>query len=358
MSGASPLMQIGRVRVGPGEPVYVIAELGVNHDGSVERALELVDASADAGANAIKLQLFEADRLMSSAARLAAYQKAAGEHDPIAMLRRLELSIEQMAPIVARAHARGVHAIVTVFSLELVEHAERLPFDAYKTASPDIVHWPLLDRLAETGKPMIVSTGASTIDEVANAVERLAPVHGRLALLQCVSSYPTPDDRACLGGIVDLSQRFPHVPIGYSDHAASERIGSRAVALGACMLERHLTYSKRAVGPDHAASSEPADLAAYIRAARATRFDAALAERSREPKQVIDLERDVRTVSRQSLTTTRPLRAGHRLTRSDITFKRPGTGLGPLHVSSVLGRALARDVDADMPIMEHDLGAA
>jgi len=147
----------GHYRAPAPTPPYIIAEIGVNHDGSADRALELVDAAAWAGADAVKLQLFRADLLMSRAARLAEYQRAAGEADPIDMLRRLELSFDEMERIGARAHENGLHAIVSVFSVELVPEAERLPWDAYKTASPDIIHKPLLDALAATRRPLIVS---------------------------------------------------------------------------------------------------------------------------------------------------------------------------------------------------------
>ena len=180
-------MHISRRPITPANP-YIIAELGVNHDGSVDRALALTEAAAAAGADAIKLQFFRTDLLMSRAAKLAAYQHSAGETDPVAMLRRLELSLDDMARVIDRAHRFNIHAIVTVFSVDLVSEAESLPFDAYKTASPDLIHKPLLGALAATGKPLIVSTGASTLDEITRARDWLAPAAERLACLQCVSS--------------------------------------------------------------------------------------------------------------------------------------------------------------------------
>ena len=370
-------MRIGNKDIGHDHPPYIIAELGVNHDGSVERALELTDAAAEAGADAIKLQLFEADRLMSKAAKLAAYQKAAGESDPVAMLRRLELSVDQMRPIVARAHERGIHAIVTVFSVELVDDAERLPWDAYKTASPDMVHKPLLERLMRTGKPLIVSTGASTMEEVERAVGWLKAAHDRLAFLQCVSSYPAPKEHAELGGIGAIQQVF-HGPVGYSDHIRTHDSSAWAVAAGACILEKHLTYDRHAQGPDHAASLVPWMMQRYVEFAptgmTAREFfgprDASDEVRAGDAyairklgrmayvppiKRVLDVERDVRTVSRQSLTTTRDLPAGHMLTKADITFKRPGTGLLPFELDRAIGQRLARSIEADMPLMEADL---
>jgi N,N'-diacetyllegionaminate synthase len=344
-------MHIGACQIGVDGAPYVIAEIGVNHDGSVGRALELTDAAAGAGADAVKLQLFETDRLMGRAAKLAAYQRAAGETDPVAMLRRLELSIEEMEAVVERAHGLGVHAIVTVFSVELVGVAERVGWDAYKSASPDIVNRPLLEAMAATGKPLIVSTGASTMEEVSRAVGWLGGARERLALLQCVSCYPAPS--SALSGISALA-RETGLPVGYSDHTPGVESGGAAVEAGACVLEKHLTYDVGAVGPDHGASLAPGDFGAYVaRARRASRGG----EAGPGEKVVLDCERDVREVSRQSLTTTRALAAGHVLGREDLAIKRPGVGIEPWRLGEVLGRRLARGVEADMPVRESDLAA-
>lgn len=356
----------GGVGADDGRMPYVIAEIGVNHDGSVERALQLTDAAADAGADAVKLQLFRADLLMSRAAKLAAYQKAAGELDPIEMLRRLELSVEQMEPVVQRAHARGIHAIVTVFSVELVKEAERLAWDAYKTASPDIVHRPLLEELMATGRPLIVSTGASEMAEVSRAVEWLRTASERLALLQCVSCYPTPREQANLGAMTDLLHLTSMV--GYSDHTREIETGALAVRMGAVMLEKHFTHDRRAVGPDHAASLEAAEFHAYVTRAKGSPPDfrsgagqdlqsgwgTAIGPRE---KTVHPIERDVRTVSRQSIVTTRALPAGHVVRREDVTFKRPGTGMLPFRLGEVVGQRVTRAVEADTPVMEGDVGS-
>lgn len=343
-------MNIGTRQIGLSHPPYIIAEIGVNHDGQVARALELTDAAADAGADAVKLQYFETDRLMSKAAKLAAYQKSAGETDPISMLRRLELTLDEMAQVVERAHARGIHAIVTVFSTELVEPAETLPWDAYKTASPDIVNRPLLEALAATGKPMIVSTGASTLDEVVRAVGWLDSARDRLALLQCVSSYPAP--QAELGGITAI-RNATGLPVGYSDHTEQVETGADAVGAGALLLERHLTHNRHAPGPDHAASLEPDAFAAYTRAARNADRTAASGS-----KRVLDCERDVRTVSRQSVVSVGPIAAGTTITREHLTIKRPGTGILAYRLDEVVGRVAARDIEGDVPILDADLRPA
>jgi N,N'-diacetyllegionaminate synthase len=348
-------MRIGTREIGPGQPPYVIAEIGVNHDGSIERAVNLVHACAEAGAAAVKLQLFSADLLLSKAAKLAKYQKETGATNPRAMLRALELTAEEMQPIIEAAHQAGVHAIVSIFSVGLVEGAAKQGWDAFKTASPDIVHHPLLQAMAGAGKPMIVSTGAAEEAEVEAALECLGKLP-ELALLHCVSAYPTPIEEAQLGGIAALERLAckmqPENPaiIGYSDHTPAVLTGALAVAAGAHLLEKHVTYDREASGPDHRASLEPHDLVEYVR--RAQQAQQAVGELS---KHVSAIERDVREKSRQSLTTTRALAAGTVLGRGDVTFKRPGTGIPPCNLEGTLGRALQRDLDADMPIGKDDL---
>ncbi|MEO0511584.1 MAG: N-acetylneuraminate synthase family protein [Planctomycetota bacterium] len=337
-------MRIGDRAIGVGEPVYVIAEIGVNHDGSVERALELTDAAAATGADAVKLQLFETDRLMSRAAKLAAYQARAGETDPVSMLRRLELGLDEMHRVVERARVNGLHAIVTVFSLELVEPAMSLGWDAYKIASPDIIHRPLLEAVSRVGRPMIVSTGASTLDEVSRARGWLHGVSDRLAFLQCVSAYPAP--ASALGGIGAVGACVG-VPVGYSDHTPGIETGAKAVRAGAVLLEKHLTYDTGAAGPDHAASLAPASFGEYVRLAK---IETTVPASHEGEKVLATAELEVRRVSRQSIVAAANLPAGHRLTMSDLTIKRPGTGLKPWRLDEILGCSLRRAVESDCPI--------
>ncbi|MEL7472232.1 MAG: N-acetylneuraminate synthase family protein [Planctomycetota bacterium] len=357
-------MKIGDREIGPECEPYVIAEIGVNHDGEVDRALMLTDAAADAGADAVKLQFFETDRLMSRAARLASYQKAAGETDPIEMLRRLELSLDEMSRVVDRAHARGVHAIVTVFSVELVDEAERLDWDAYKTASPDLVHRPLLERLEATGKPMIVSTGASHAEEVRQTRAWLDEAHDRLAFLQCVSCYPTAPEHANVRACVKLRDDVHPCPVGYSDHTTTINAGRNARMWHACLMEKHLTDDRSRAGPDHAASLTPDAFVQYIGATRIPSdeldrvgsrgvIDARLWGGFHKALQ--DCERDVRAVSRQSIVAVRDLPVGATIHSTDLTFKRPGTGLWASELERVVGRRVARQIEADTPIVLEDI---
>lgn len=381
-------MRISDREIGRGRAPYIIAEIGVNHDGDPARALLLTELAAKAGAHAIKLQLFRADMLMSGSAALATYQREAGETDPWAMLRRLELPIESMSPCVERAHELGMHAIVSVFSRELVQEAERLPWDAYKTASPDVVNKPLLVELMKTGRPLVVSTGAATLSEVQRAVGWLSDASGldrvaggpdrvaggldRVALLQCVSSYPTGIEHAELGGILALKRAFPELEVGYSDHTTEETTGLEAVMLGATILEKHFTDDRARQGPDHRASLDARGFASYCEYVEAGAAMESLdggvlsplmrAMRSKEGmqgieavKRVIAIEEDVRKVSRQSVTSVRALKAGERVKREDLTVKRPGTGIGPWRIDEVVGCLLRRDVPADRTLVPEDL---
>lgn len=341
-------MKIGNCDIRAGQPPYIIAELGVNHDGSVATALRLTDAAKEAGANAIKLQWFESRRLLSRNAALADYQAGAGERDVFAMLDRLQLKPRDFGRVFEHSKSLGLDAIITVFSAELVEQANDLPWDAYKVASPDVVNRPLLDCLRETGAPMLVSTGAATLDEIACAAHWLG--EHPFMFLQCVSAYPTPDDHASLAGISVLARAFPHLPgVGYSDHTQGTDTGALAVAAGACVLEKHLTHDRAANGPDHAASLDPAGFAEYVRLARR-----AFAMRGPAEKDVLPLEREVRTLSRQSVTAARDLPAGHVLTSDDLTIKRPGTGYPAAAIGACIGRTLKRSVAADTQLTEAD----
>jgi len=324
----------------------VIAELGVNHDGDVEQARQLVDAAAETGADAVKLQLFRPSRLLSADAELAKYQESAAD-DPRAMLEALALPLEMMAELGERAHAAGLAFLVTPFSLADVDDLDAMPIDAVKIASPDAVNTPLLDRVATIGKPVLISTGTCDNAELDAAARVAQNSHG--ALLQCVSSYPTPIDQAGLGGIAKLRSSWddllpdePRLRIGYSDHTPMIETGAMAVAAGACVLEKHLTLDTARPGPDHAASLNPDDFKRYVALAK----QAALALGSID-KRVQPCEADVARVSRQSIVTTRDLPPGHVLTADDLTIKRPGTGIPARDLAKTIGRTLKQSRPAD-----------
>lgn len=344
-------MRIGDRDIGVGHPVFVIAEIGVNHDGSVARAIELVHAAKSAGADAVKLQVFRADTLVHRSAEFAEYQKdRVAAADPAEMLRQYELDDDALAAIARAVAAAGLLLVSTPFSKADVPRATAVSA-TLKIASPDLVNRLLLSAAVETALPLIVSTGAATAVEIADAAAWLDARHCDFALLHCVSNYPVDDDDAHLAWIGDL-RRFGR-PVGYSDHATAADAAALAVACGACLVEKHLTYDTAAIGPDHAASLEPAGFAEYVRSIRR-------AERllGRAGRIVLPCEADVRRVSRQSLVAVRALAAGQRLTPDDLTTQRPGTGVSAVEYEAVLGQCVTRAIAAGDMLRAGDVTRA
>jgi N-acetylneuraminate synthase/N,N'-diacetyllegionaminate synthase len=319
----------------------VVAEIGVNHDGSLECALALVKAAAQSGADAVKLQIFRADRLMHESAAFAGYQKHSMlDATPIDMLRRFEMDEPELREIVAAIAAAGMIPLATPFSAEDVAVIESLNLPAIKIASPDVVNWPLLKRAAKTRLPLLVSTGAANINEISSSVAWLRGWDAAFALLHCISSYPTPAGNANLCWIRELSERFD-VPIGYSDHTTQVMGGALAVAAGAVIVEKHLTYDRAASGPDHAASLDPAGFTDYVRLIRMAGEMC-----GGGGKRVLEIERDVRTTSRQSLVAARDLPAGHVIQETDLIVQRPGTGIPASALPSIIGQRIGQSIKA------------
>jgi len=344
------MISLGATTVSRDGPPFVLAEIGVNHDGSVERARQLIEAAREAGAHGVKFQLFDARMLLAAEAGLVDYQKAAAgsAHD---LLEPLQLTANQLTALVAHAHDHQLAAIITPFSPGLVAAAAETGCDAIKLASPDLVNRPLVEEVIGTGLPMIVSSGAATMDEIARTADWLGDVVERTVLLHCVSSYPTPEDAATLGAIQVLRHAWPEMAVGYSDHTTSEMTGALAVAAGACFLEKHLTHDRAAAGPDHAASLEPGQFAEYVKLAAK-----GYAMRGAYVKQVQPMEREVRLQTRQSVVLTRALPAGTVLNPAHLTVKRPGTGIPAEGLRDMVGRTLVAALPADHLLQLSDLG--
>jgi N,N'-diacetyllegionaminate synthase len=344
-------VQIGPHRVGAAGQALVVAEAGVNHDGSCERALQLVDVAAEAGADFVKFQVFRAAELTTAAAPRAAYQQKNGNGSQRDMLAQLELSDADLARIRDHCDARGIGFLATPFGPRDVDRLVDLGVCALKIASTDIDNPLLLRRAAATGLPLIVSTGTATQVEIAEAVGWLsaAEARERLVLLHCISGYPAPVQGANLGAIRRLREIFG-VPTGFSDHTVSKKIAGWAVAAGAAVLEKHFTLDRDAPGPDHAMSLDPAQLAAYVAAARSA--TAALGDGCLGCAAV---EAEVRNVARKSIVAAGPIRAGDVLSADNVTVKRPGGGLAPRELDALLGRRAARDLAPDTPLAWEDL---
>ncbi len=331
-------------KIGPTHPVFVVAEVGVNHDGTLDKALVLIDKAADAGADAVKFQMFRASELATAAAPKAAYQAGCqnrtSQQD---MLSALELSIEAFAAIKKHCDDRGIVFLATPFGPEDVTRLASLQVAALKIASTDLTNEPLLTATGQTGLPLILSTGASTEEEVRRCMEvrRQQGALGRLILMHCVSAYPTPLEAINLRTIATLRQAF-RVPCGLSDHTTSVETGAWAVAAGACILEKHFTHDRNAVGPDHAMSLEGGQLGDYITRIR-------LLERSMGDGKLgmSPLEADVRKVARKSVVVTKSIPIGTVLTDAMLTCKRPGTGISPVDLPSLVGRRTTVDIPSD-----------
>jgi N-acetylneuraminate synthase/N,N'-diacetyllegionaminate synthase len=327
--------------VGEGAPCLVVAEAGVNHNGDVELAERLVDAAAAACADAVKFQSFRAEAVASAGAPKAAYQRAATgeEESQQEMLRALELSAETHRRLQRRAQEHGLLFLSTPFDAASADLLEELGVPAFKVASPDLTNLPFLEYLAAKGRPLIVSTGMAELSEVEAALAALARVGATdVVLLQCVSSYPAPAAEQNLRTIPALAARFG-VPVGFSDHTTGGAAALAAVALGACLLEKHFTLDRTLPGPDHAASLEPAELAGLVRDVR--EVEAALGDGVKRPTPA---ERENRELVRRSLAAAVDLPAGTLLERSMLTALRPGTGIAPSRIDEVVGRRLRRSV--------------
>ncbi len=332
----------------PSDRVFLIAEAGVNHNGQLDLALRLVDAARAAGADAVKFQTFRAEDLALPGTATAAYQQGAtGETDQFAMLRKLELNAEQHQSIAAHCKQVGIEFMSTPFSEAAVDLLVSLGVRRLKLSSGELVNRPLLDKAATTGLPLILSTGMATLDEVQRAVGWVRAAWARqeglkpaLTLLQCTSAYPAPDDALNLRAIATLRAETG-LPTGYSDHSLGNTAALAAVALGACVVEKHITLDRTLPGPDHRASSEPAEFAALAQDIR--RIEAMLGDGVKVPRPD---EIDVRAVARRSVVLATALPAGTVLRREHLQLRRPASGIPAAEFDTVIGQRLRADAPA------------
>jgi len=318
--------------------VFVIAEAGVNHNGDAGLAAALVDAAADAGADAVKFQTFHTDALVTAGARQAAYQR---RHAPAssqrAMLRKLELSEALHRSLIARARRRGLCFLSTPFDEASARFLHELGVPLFKIASGELTNLPFLAYIARLGRPIILSTGMSTLDEVRQAVRAIRRAgNPPLALLHCVSSYPARVEDVNLRAMETLARAF-RVPVGLSDHTTGTAVSIAAAGLGATIIEKHLTTDRTRAGPDHAASLEPREFAQMVAGIRDV--EQALGSGVKKP---VAAERDVARVARRSVVAAVDIPRGARITARMLACKRPGTGIPPSRIGDVVGRRMIR----------------
>jgi N-acetylneuraminate synthase len=341
-----PIQIAGRL-VGAGQPAFVIAEIGLNHGGSLERALALVNAASRAGASAVKLQTLMPDSLVSPGAPAPMHVDAASMSEFFAAFELNERSHRQ---IVLRARALGLAVLATPLSLDAVDMLERVGVDGYKIASGDITWEQLIRRCGQTRKPIVISTGMSSLPEITRALScaRLGGA-SEVALLHCVSAYPVPEGSENVRAVATLAETFD-VPIGLSDHGANTSAWPLAVILGASLYERHIVLSPNDGSVDAAVSSDEIALTAAIRAGRRA-ADAA----GSGVKTCLPAEAPNRTASRRALYARRDMATGEVVTADDVIALRPAIGLVVGREHELLGATLMRDVDAGMPFLERDL---
>jgi N,N'-diacetyllegionaminate synthase len=340
--------RVGGRLLAPGEPVYVVAEGGVNHDGDPEKALDIVAAAGECGADAVKFQLFTPADLAAAGAPPARYQREnAGWKDQLAMLERLRLTEWDFARVKSRCDGLGLDFILSAFSPGDVRIAAGLGVPALKIGSGELTDPFVLDAARDTGLPLMVSTGMADLDDVAWAVDRLG--ESEVLLFHCTSAYPAPLEELNLRALVALRERFDR-PVGLSDHSPGTQAARLAVALGACAVEKHFTLDRRGVGPDHAASLDPAGFADLVRGIREA--ERILGDGDKRP---LPAEEETRSAVRKGLRATRRLSAGHHLAPGDLSAKRPAVGLDPRGVERLYGRKLKTALETDQPLTEDDL---
>ncbi|WP_269714107.1 N-acetylneuraminate synthase family protein [Caulobacter sp. NIBR2454] len=349
-------IKFGDRHIGEGEPCYLVAEIGANHDGDPDKCLELVRLAAAAGADAVKLQTYTAAELVADPERVITWGPEGLERSETigGLFDRLALPRDAHAAIFAEAKRLGVTIFSTPFSLDGIGFLSGLGAPGWKIASSDIQYGRMLDALAATGQPVIMSTGKHTLAEVDAAVSRLRRGGCKeLVLLHCIAQYPAPMDEMNLRSIPALQGIYPDAPVGLSDHSIGVTAGLGAVALGARMIEKHFTYDKAADGPDHWFSADPAEFAALVRGVR--EMEAALGgvRLGVTESEIVERRNAVR-----SLVTARPIKAGQAITDADLTALRPGWGINPMQAEAVVGLAPGRDLPAGQVLTWDDLKPA
>jgi N-acetylneuraminate synthase len=335
---------IGTHDIGQGHPCFVIAEAGINHNGDLSIASELVDAAAEAGADAIKFQTHFPEHEMLKGGATAAY---VGE-SLFDLLTRTAISREDHFTLRDRATKKGIVFLSTPFSREAADFLETVGVPAYKTGSGEMTHLPMQRHIARKRKPMIVSTGMSTPEEIDRTVQVIRAEGAPFALMHCTSTYPTPFEHVQLDCISALQKKYA-VPVGFSDHTLGNVAAFAAVALGANLFEKHFTASRTLPGPDQQGSMEPKELEELVRGIRAI-------ERARGATKAIQPgEQDVRNMALHSVVSIRDIAAGAVVTADDVWAKRPGTGIPARQLGEVIGRVAKHAIAKDRLVAWDDL---
>lgn len=326
------------------DPIYIIAEAGVNHNGNIDLARKLIVSAKQAGADCVKFQTFRADQVATAAAPKASYQLQVTDRDEsqLEMLKKLELDFDAHKELIEFCKQTEIDFLSTPYSIEDVAFLEQLGVTSYKVASGQLIEPLFLQAIARTGKPMIVSTGMATLSEVRDAVKAIRNTgNNRISLLQCTTNYPSRPEDANLRTIQTMASEFD-ILTGYSDHTQTDTACLVAVGLGARIIEKHLTLDKNMPGPDHSASADPEEfgrLVSLIREAEMT-----MGSGIKEP---CAAERENAKGMRRSIVAKRPIRSGELISADMLSVKRPGTGLKPALITELTGKIATRDIEEE-----------
>jgi N-acetylneuraminate synthase/N,N'-diacetyllegionaminate synthase len=337
-------IRIGDRLLGESEPTFIVAEIGVNHNGSVNRARKLIDAAKSAGADAVKFQAYKTERIVTKYAEKAKYQKETTDpkKSQYDMLKKLELKDADFVELHRYAKKRSIIFLSSAFDEESVDLLAGLDVSAFKVPSGETTNFPLLRHIAEKKKPIILSTGLSTLDEIGEVI-RVMEEKGveDIVLLHCVTSYPAKAEDVNLR-VMDFLKRSFGCPVGFSDHTLGISIPIAATALGAVLIEKHFTLDKKMSGPDHRASLEPDEFKQMVTAIRDV--EKAMGDGI---KRLTKGEEQIKKAARRSVVARVKIRKGTVIRENMLDLKRPGTGLEPKDLSKILGKKAKKDILAD-----------
>lgn len=324
--------------------VFIIAEAGVNHNGSLDNAKKLIDVAAESKADAVKFQTFISEKCISKGTEKANYQKAAtgDADDQLEMGKKLELSFDEFRELKDYCEQKQIIFMSTPFDENSAEFLNMLQLDTFKISSGEITDYLLLKKIGQFKKNVIISTGMCDLTDIKNAIEVLKEQGTEnISLLHCNTQYPTPMEDVNLRAMLQLKKKF-QLPVGYSDHTQGIEVSIAAVALGASIIEKHFTLSREMEGPDHKTSLEADELKKMIQSIR--NIEKALGS---EEKKVTDSERENIYIARKSIVAALPIRKGDIFSEVNLTVKRPGTGISPMRWKEILGKASNKDYEID-----------
>ncbi|MFO8015864.1 MAG: N-acetylneuraminate synthase family protein [Candidatus Woesearchaeota archaeon] len=342
-------VRINGKSIGPGQPVFVIAEVGINHQGDINIAKQLVDVAAISGADCVKFQKRTPEKMLTKAGLEKPYTgphsfgPTYGEHR-----KALELSDDEFRELKRYCDEKGIIFTASVWDEESADFIESLDVEFHKIGSPDMTNLPLLEKVAKFGKPVILSTGMATMDEIEEAVKHIEKWNKNIVLLHCTSTYPSKFEEINLRAM-DTLRKFGH-PVGYSGHELGIAVSLAAAVMGACAIERHFTLDRTMKGGDHAASLEMEGLRKLVRNIRV--WETALGS---DEIRMQESEEPIRVKLGKSIVSTRPIKKGETITQEMLTTKSPGDGLHPRYWYTLPGKKAAKDIEEDVTIKEEDI---